>query len=106
MDPRGVVRGVGATGSIMVTTGEDGMSAVLLSAGQQDDWTATPDPTAGSQAKAAPTAWTGPCWLWSAAATGVSWHVTAESLTSSSSILRGREPCPHCTLAAVAKGVL
>ncbi len=46
MDPKGVVHGVGATGSIMLTTGEDGMSAVVLSAGQQDDWTATPDPTA------------------------------------------------------------
>ncbi len=46
MDPSGAVHGVGATGSIMLTSGEDGMSAVMLSAGQQDDWTATPDPTA------------------------------------------------------------
>ena len=66
MDPRGVVHGVGATGSMMVTTGEDGMSAVMLSAGQQDDWTATPDPTSmNSQgvlagALSAPFAATGP----------------------------------------------
>ena len=46
MDARGVVRGVGATGSMTLIPGADGISAVLLSAGQRDDWTATSDPTA------------------------------------------------------------
>ena len=51
---------------VLGTTGEDGMSAVMLSAGQQDDWTATPDPTSmNSQgvlagALSAPFAATGP----------------------------------------------
>jgi hypothetical protein len=57
MDPRGVVHGVGATGSIMLTTGEDGMSAVMLSAGQQDDWTAMPDPTAMNRQRVMTSEW-------------------------------------------------
>ena len=57
MDPRGAVHGVGATGSIMLTSGEDGMSAVMLSAGQQDDWTATPDPTAANRQRVMATEW-------------------------------------------------
>jgi len=45
MGPNGVVHGVGTYGTFMLTPGEDGMTAVMLSHGQQDDWTATPDPT-------------------------------------------------------------
>ena len=54
MDPEGVVHGVGATGSIMLTTDEDGLSVVVLSGGQRDDLTATPDPTTSGQPSAAP----------------------------------------------------
>lgn len=37
MDAKGVVHGVGATGTLMVTPGEDGMTAVMLSAGQPEE---------------------------------------------------------------------
>lgn len=49
MDARGVVHGVGATGTLMLTPGEEGMTAVVLSAGQQEDWTATPAPMTATQ---------------------------------------------------------
>ena len=37
MDAKGVVHGVGATGTLMVTPGEDGLTAVMLSAGQPEE---------------------------------------------------------------------
>ena len=37
LDAKGVVHGVGATGTLMVTPGEDGMTAVMLSAGQPEE---------------------------------------------------------------------
>lgn len=49
MDAKGVVHGVGATGTLMLTPGEEGMTAVVLSAGQQQDWTATPAPMTATQ---------------------------------------------------------
>ena len=54
MDAGGVVHGVGATGTMTLTPGEGGMSAVMLSVGQRDDWTASPDPTAGAQTPTTP----------------------------------------------------
>ena len=50
MGPNGVVDGVGTYGTLMLTPGDDGMTAVMLSNGQHDDWTATPDPTTGPSA--------------------------------------------------------
>lgn len=49
MDPKGDVHGIGATGSIMLTPREDGMSMVALSSGQRDDGAATPNPTTSGQ---------------------------------------------------------
>ena len=49
MDPKGDVHGVGATGSIMLTSREDGMSMVALSSGQRDDGLSTPNPTTSGQ---------------------------------------------------------
>ena len=37
MDAKGVVHGIGATGTLMVTPGEDGLTAVMLSAGQPEE---------------------------------------------------------------------
>ena len=37
MDAKGVVHGIGATGTLMVTPGEDDMTAVMLSAGQPEE---------------------------------------------------------------------
>jgi hypothetical protein len=65
MAPNGVVHGVGTYGTIMLTPDEDGMTAVALSHGQRDEWTATPDPTTSGQSVTAPRAnvegvdWTG-----------------------------------------------
>ena len=42
IDPKGVVHGVGASGSIMLTSDEPGMSAVMMSSGQRESVTATP----------------------------------------------------------------
>ena len=42
MDPEGVVHGVGATGTIMLTPDGDGLSAMMMSSGQRDTATATP----------------------------------------------------------------
>ena len=47
MDPNGTVHGVGTYGSITLTSDDDGVSMMALSNGQQDEWTATPDPTSG-----------------------------------------------------------
>ncbi len=37
MDAKGVVHGVGATGTLMATPGEEGMTAVMLSSGQPEE---------------------------------------------------------------------
>ena len=42
MDPKGVVHGVGATGTIMLTPAGNGFSAVMMSSGQQNSVTTTP----------------------------------------------------------------
>ena len=52
MGPKGVVHGVGTYGTFMLTPDGDGMTAVMLSHGQRDEWTATPDPTSGQSATA------------------------------------------------------
>ena len=49
MGPNGVVHGVGTYGTFMLTPDGEGMTAVMLSHGQKDDWTATPDPTTSGQ---------------------------------------------------------
>ena len=54
MGPNNVVHGVGKYGTFMLTPNGEGMSAVMLSHGQQDDWTATPDPTTSGQSATAP----------------------------------------------------
>ena len=66
MGPNSVVHGVGTYGTFMLTPGEDGITAVMLSNGQRDDWTATPEPTAsGQSAKALPLQTTQTCFGWS-----------------------------------------
>ncbi len=52
MEPEGVVYGVGATGTIMLTPDGDGLSAVMMSSGQRD--TATANPTTSGQSPTAP----------------------------------------------------
>ena len=47
MEPEGVVYGVGATGTIMLTPDGDGLSAVMMSSGQRD--TATSNPTTSGE---------------------------------------------------------
>ena len=47
MDLEGVVHGVGATGTIMLTPDGEGLSAVMMSSGQRD--TATSNPTTSGQ---------------------------------------------------------
>ena len=65
MDSNGVVHGVGTYGSITLTLDGDGMTAVMRSNGQRDDWTATPDPTtSGQSAKALPFQTTQTCVAW------------------------------------------
>ena len=63
MGPNGVVHGVGTYGTFMLTPDGDGMTAVMLSHRQRDEWTATPDPTTSGQSAAAPRVkavnWTG-----------------------------------------------
>jgi hypothetical protein len=49
MDPKRVVYGVGATGTLMITPGETGMTAVMLSHGKQDSGAATSNPTTSGQ---------------------------------------------------------
>ena len=45
LDPKGVVHGVGATGTIMLTPDGDGLSAVMMSSGQRDNMTKAPSAT-------------------------------------------------------------
>ena len=48
MQPKGVVHGVGATGTMMLTPNGDGLSAVMISSGQRDNMTKAPSaPTSG-----------------------------------------------------------
>ena len=48
MQPKGVVHGVGATGTMMLTPNGDGLSAVMMSSGQRDNMTKAPSaPTSG-----------------------------------------------------------
>ena len=54
MGPNSVVHGVGTYGTFMLTPDEDGITAVMLSNGQRDDWTATPEPTTSGQPPTAP----------------------------------------------------
>ena len=42
MQPKGVVHGVGATGTMMLTPDGDGLSAVMISSGQRENVTTTP----------------------------------------------------------------
>ena len=74
MDSNRVVHGVGTYGSITLTSGKDGMTAMLISHGQRDEWTATPEPTTSGQA---PTALRAKAAIWTGAyvATGpAKWH--------------------------------
>ena len=59
MEPKGVVYGVGATGTIMLTPDEDGLSAVMMSNGQRDTVTATPTASGQSRTTRTPNASTG-----------------------------------------------
>ena len=52
MQPKGVVHGVGATGTMMLTPNGDGFSAVMMSNGQQNSVTTTP--TSSGQSPIAP----------------------------------------------------
>jgi hypothetical protein len=52
LDPKGVVHGVGATGTIILTQEGDGLSAVMMSSGQRD--TVTPTPTTSGLSPIAP----------------------------------------------------
>ena len=54
MNPKGVVYGVGATGTIMLTPDGKGMSAVMLSNGKQDSAAATSNPTNAAQSRTLP----------------------------------------------------
>jgi hypothetical protein len=51
MDPKGVVHGVGATGTIMLAPDGNGLSAVMMSSGQRDTVTANPTTSAQSRTK-------------------------------------------------------
>ena len=73
MDSKGVVHGVGTYGSIMLTPDKKGMTAVVLSNGQRDEWTATPNPTTSGLSPTAPrrsTPTMAPIWLGLIVATG------------------------------------
>jgi hypothetical protein len=54
LDPKGVVHGVGATGTIMLTPDGDGLSAVMMSSGQRASVTTTPTPTTSGPPPIAP----------------------------------------------------
>jgi len=51
MDPKGVVYGVGSTGTLMLTPDDDEMTAVMLSHGTQDSGAATSSPTTSAQSR-------------------------------------------------------
>ena len=54
MDPKGVVHGVGATGTLLLTPDGEGLSAVMLSHGQQGSGAATSNPTTSAQSRTKP----------------------------------------------------
>ena len=54
MDPKGVVHGVGATGTLLLTQDGEGLSAVMLSHGQQGSGAATSNPTTSAQSRTRP----------------------------------------------------
>ena len=54
MDSKGVVHGVGATGTILLTPDEEGMNAVMLSHGKQGSGSATSNPTTSAQSRTKP----------------------------------------------------
>ena len=54
MDSKGVVPGVGATGTLLLTPDEEGMTAVMLSHGQQGSGAATSNPTTSAQSRTKP----------------------------------------------------
>ena len=54
MDSNGVAHGVGATGTILLTPDEEGMTAVMLSHGMQDSGAATSNPTTSAQSRTKP----------------------------------------------------
>jgi hypothetical protein len=54
MDSNGVVHGVGATGTLLLTPDEEGLSAVMLSHGKQDSGAATSNPTTSAQSRTKP----------------------------------------------------
>ena len=54
MDSNGVVHGVGATGTLLLTPDEEGMTAVMLSHGQQGSGAATSNPTTSAQSRTKP----------------------------------------------------
>ena len=54
MDSNGVVHGVGATGTILLTPDGDGLTAVMLSHGQQGSGAATSNPTTSAQSRTKP----------------------------------------------------
>ena len=54
MDSKGVVHGVGATGTLLLTPDEEGMTAVMLSHGQQGSGAATSNPTTSAQSRTKP----------------------------------------------------
>lgn len=54
MDSKGVVHGVGATGTLLLTPDEEGMTAVMLSHGKQGSGAATSNPTTSAQSRTKP----------------------------------------------------
>ena len=54
MDSNGVVHGVGATGTLLLTPDEEGMTVVMLSHGKQDSGAATSNPTTSAQSRGKP----------------------------------------------------
>ncbi len=54
MDSNGVVHGMGATGTLLLTPDEAGMTAVMLSHGQQGSGAATSNPTTSAQSRTKP----------------------------------------------------
>ena len=54
MDSKGVAHGVGATGTILLTPDEEGMTAVMLSHGKQGSGAATSNPTTSAQSRTKP----------------------------------------------------
>ena len=54
MDSNGVVHGVGATGTLLLTPDEEGLTAVMLSHGQQGSGAATSNPATSAQSRTKP----------------------------------------------------